>query len=178
MSYLLLWPVPINPVSWDSPDPPSMRGIYEKNDYLKNIEIFWENDGHSGPEDIAIHDDNLYVGYHDGLIMRSDGEFYNTNGRPLGMVFDAGNNLIVADAIQGLISINQNGIASTLSIKSDSDGIPLSFADDLDIAMGTLMAYSGKFLRQIGAWAFEHATQTSSDTFSQSAVPDKETGNA
>ena len=66
--------------------------------------------------------------------MRSDGEFYNTNGRPLGMVFDAGNNLIVADAIQGLISINQNGIASTLSIKSDSDGIPLSFADDLDIA--------------------------------------------
>ena len=134
LSYLLLWPVPIKPVSWESPTPPSMTGTYKKNDYLKNIEIFWENDGHYGPEDIAIHEDNLYVGYHDGLIMRSDGEFYNTNGRPLGMVFDAGDNLIVADAIQGLISINQNGIATTLSTKSDSDGIPLSFADDLDIA--------------------------------------------
>ena len=38
--YLLLWPVPINPVAWDSPNPPSMTGVYAKNDYLKNIEIF------------------------------------------------------------------------------------------------------------------------------------------
>ena len=31
----MLWPVPINPVAWDSPDPPSMTGVYAKNDYLK-----------------------------------------------------------------------------------------------------------------------------------------------
>ena len=48
--------------------------------------------------------------------------------------------------------------------------------DDLDVAMGTLMAYSGKFLRHIGLWAFEHATQTYSDSLSQSALPDKDTG--
>ena len=132
--YLLLWPVPINPVAWDSPKPPSMTGVYAKNDYLKNIEIFWENDGHYGPEDIAIYDGNLYAGYHDGLIMSSVGEFYHTNGRPLGMVFDDNNNLIVADAIQGLISIDQRGIATTLAVKSDSDNIPLGFTDDLDIA--------------------------------------------
>ncbi|MDC1000410.1 SMP-30/gluconolactonase/LRE family protein [Candidatus Marinimicrobia bacterium] len=132
--YLLLWPVPIKPVSWESPTPPLMTGVYEKNDYLKNIEISWENDGHYGPEDIVIHENNIYVGYHDGLIMRSDGEFYNTNGRPLGMVFDAENNLIVADAIQGLISINQDGIATVLSTKSDSDGITIGHADDLDIS--------------------------------------------
>lgn len=132
--YLLLWPVPINPIAWDSPNPPSMTGIYAKNDYLKNIEIFWANDGHYGPEDIAIYDGNLYAGYHDGVIMSSSGEFYNTNGRPLGMVFDSDSNLIVADAIQGLISVNQKGIATTLSTKSDSDGIPLGFTDDLDIA--------------------------------------------
>jgi hypothetical protein len=134
LCYLLLWPVPINPVSWDSPEPPSMTGVYAKNDYLKNIEIFWEDDGHYGPEDIAISGGTLYTGYHDGVIMSSLGKFYNTGGRPLGMVFDANNNLIVADAIQGLISINQQGVATTLSTKSNSDGIPLSFADDLDIA--------------------------------------------
>ena len=132
--YLLLWPVPISPVAWDSPKPPSMTGVYAKNDYLKNIEIFWENDGHYGPEDIAIYDGNLYAGYHDGLIMSSVGEFYHTNGRPLGMVFDADNNLIVADAIQGLISIDQTGAATTLTVQSDSDNIPLGFTDDLDIA--------------------------------------------
>lgn len=129
-----MWPVPINPVSWESPQPPSMTGVYAKNEYLKNIEIFWDDDGHYGPEDIAIRDGVLYVGYHDGVIMSSLGEFYNTRGRPLGMVFDANNNLIVADAIQGLISINQEGIATILSTKSDSDGNPLRFADDLDIA--------------------------------------------
>ena len=41
-----MWPVPINPVAWDSPSPPSMTGVYAKTDYLKNIEIFWESDGH------------------------------------------------------------------------------------------------------------------------------------
>ena len=132
--YLFLWPVPIDPVSWETPKPPTMEGIYAKNDYLKNIEIFWENDGHYGPEDIAINNDNLYVGYHGGVIMSSIGEFYNTKGRPLGMTFDSNSNLIVADAIQGLISIDQQGIATTLTTKSDSDNIPLGFTDDLDIA--------------------------------------------
>ncbi len=133
--YLLFWPVPINPVPWDSPDPPKMTtGIYAKNDFLKHIEIFWENDGHYGPEDIVVSDGEIYAGYHDGLIMSSNGEFFNTGGRPLGMAFDSEKNLIVADAIKGLISINQKGVATTLSIKSDSDNMPIGFADDLDIA--------------------------------------------
>ena len=50
------------------------------------------------------------------------------------MAFDFDNNLIVADAIQGLISINKEGVATTLTIKSDSDNILLGFTDDLDIA--------------------------------------------
>ena len=70
--------------------------------------------------------------------------------------------------------IDTAGVDDAISTINQASGTAPT--DDLDIAMGTLMAYSGKFLRQIGAWAFEHATQTSSDTFSQSAVPDKETG--
>ena len=50
------------------------------------------------------------------------------------MAFDAEGNLIIADAIQGLISIDIDGKINTLSRKSDSDNIPLNFVDDLDIA--------------------------------------------
>ena len=32
--------------------------------------------------------------------------------------------------------------------------------DDLDYAMGTLMAYGGKYLRQMALWAWEYGTQT------------------
>ena len=34
-----------------------------------------------------------------------------------------------------------------------------SGADDLDIAMGTLMAYGGKYLREIALSAWEYGTQ-------------------
>ena len=37
--YLLRWPVPIDPVSWDSPEPPLMEGNFSKNDFLKDIKI-------------------------------------------------------------------------------------------------------------------------------------------
>ena len=35
-----------------------------------------------------------------------------------------------------------------------------SGTDDLDIAMGTLMAYGGKYLREIALSAWEYGTQT------------------
>ena len=74
------------------------------------------------------------MGYENGVIKNTDGIFSNTKGRPLGMAFDAEGNLIIADAIQGLISIDINGKINILSRKSDSDDIPLNFVDDLDIA--------------------------------------------
>ena len=66
--------------------------------------------------------------------MSNDGIFSNTKGRPLGMAFDSEENLIIADAVRGLISIDRNGEVKTLSTKSDSDNIPFKFVDDLDIA--------------------------------------------
>ena len=66
--------------------------------------------------------------------MNSDGIFSNTKGRPLGMAFDLEENLVVADAIKGLLLIDAVGTVNTLSIQSDSDNIPFRFVDDLDIA--------------------------------------------
>ena len=76
---------------------------------IKWYKIFWEDDGYLGPEDIVLNDGKIYVGYENGVIKNTDGIFSNTKGRPLGMAFDAKGNLIIADAIQGLISIDING---------------------------------------------------------------------
>tara|TARA_B100001146_G_scaffold45060_1_gene38710 strand:- start:1427 stop:2497 length:1071 start_codon:yes stop_codon:yes gene_type:complete len=137
--YLLVWPVEIDPVAWDSPIPPAMEGSFAKNNFLKDVEILGLNDG-IGPEDVAIDDSgNMYAGYDDGRIIKYDktgnrmGIFVETNGRPLGMRFDLDGNLIVADAIRGLIKVDMQGTLTVLSTKSD-DGIPLGFTDDLDIA--------------------------------------------
>ena len=48
--------------------------------------------------------------------------------------------------------------------------------DDFDVAMGSLMAYGGKFLREIGLWAFEHIFQTNTDFLDQSPLPDTYAG--
>ena len=137
--YLLVWPVEIDPVAWDSPIPPAMEGSFAKNNFLKDVEILGLNDG-IGPEDVAIDDSgNMYAGYDDGRIIKYDktgnriGVFVETNGRPLGMRFDLEGNLIVADAIRGLIKIDMQVSLTILSTESD-DGIPLGFTDDLDIA--------------------------------------------
>ena len=34
-----------------------------------------------------------------------------------------------------------------------------SGGDDIDYAMGTLMAYGGKYLREMALWAYEYGTQ-------------------
>ena len=132
--YFLAWPVPIEPTSWESPRDTRTDPEYSLNKKLKDIRIFWDNDGHTGPEDIVLKDNKIYVGYDSGVIMSNDGIFSNTKGRPLGMAFDSEENLIIADAVRGLISIDRDGKVKTLSTKSDSDNIPFKFVDDLDIA--------------------------------------------
>jgi len=132
--YFLAWPVPIEPTSWESPKDTRTDAEYSLNKKLKDIRIFWDNDGHTGPEDIVLKNNKIYVGYDSGVIMSNDGIFSNTKGRPLGMAFDSEENLIIADAVRGLISIDRNGEVKTLSTKSDSDNIPFKFVDDLDIA--------------------------------------------
>ena len=130
----MLWPVPIEINSWESPRDSRTDPLYSLNEKLKDIKIFWVNDGYRGPEDIVLKNDKIYVGYDNGTIMSNDGIFSNTEGRPLGMAFDLEDNLIVADAIQGLLLIDISGEVTSLSKKSDTDNIPFKFVDDLDIA--------------------------------------------
>jgi YD repeat-containing protein len=136
--YLLTWPVEIDPVAWTPPPAPPLEGVYAPNTYLDEVERILDGQ-FTGPEDIAMDaEGRLYTGVVDGRIVRcnTDGTgvitFADTKGRPLGLAWDAAGNLIVADALRGLLSIDPGGSVSTLV--TECDGIPLGFTDDVDIA--------------------------------------------
>lgn len=63
--------------------------------------------------------------------------FANTQGRPLGLAFDRDGNLIVADALRGLLSINKSGDVKLLA--DEADGAKFGCLNDLDVgADGTI----------------------------------------
>jgi sugar lactone lactonase YvrE len=136
--YFIAWPVSIAPVAWEAPPNPGYTGPFAVNSRLKGIETL-PISGNHGPEDIALDSQGrIYAATHEGNIVRlnSDGSnaenWVNTNGRPLGIDFDSKGNLVVADAYRGLLSINPEGMISELS--TIADGIPIRYADDVDIA--------------------------------------------
>ena len=136
--YLLFWPVDADPAVWQAQTAPEMKGEFEPNDYLQDVEILGLNDG-IGPEDIAVDEaGNMYAGYEDGRIIKYDVHgnsldvFVNTKGRPLGMDFDGEGNLIIADADKGLLCADQDGNLTTLT--TEVDGIPFKLTDDVDVA--------------------------------------------
>lgn len=149
-AYLLLWPVRIEPVPVTVGPNPGFTGSYAPNDLLRRVQWLAGPIG-PGPEDVAVKDGFAYTGLEDGRIVRvridskssggapapgapsTDGElFATTGGRPLGVQFDPFNNLVVADARKGLIAISPQG--RIFPVKSDYQGIPMRFVDDLDIA--------------------------------------------
>jgi len=137
IAYLVAWPVPINPAAWTPPTAPELAGIYAQNSELSKIERL-KVDGFA-PEDVAFDpQDRIYCGTEDGRIFRfqSDGTrpevFANTQGRPLGLIFDHDGHLIVADAIKGLLSIAGDGSISVLT--TEADGVPFRCTNDLDVA--------------------------------------------
>ncbi len=116
--YLLFWPVQISPQAWTPPPAPPLTGAYQENVLLSGVERLALVPPGTGfaPEDVALDAENcIYAGLADGRIIRlqADGTspqvFSNTQGRPLGLTFHPNGNLIVADAIKGLLSIAPDG---------------------------------------------------------------------
>jgi len=144
--YLLFWPVPIDPAAWTPPTAPALTGVYEPNDRLASVERLGKG-ACIGPEDVAIDDQGrIYSGMEDGRILRfqPDGSnpevFAHTGGAPLGLRFDAAGNLVVADCIKGLLSIDPKGSVTVLS--TEQGGIPFKFTDDIDIAADGTIYFS------------------------------------
>lgn len=148
--YLLFWPVAISPQAWTPPPAPPLTAQYQQNSLLASTERLTLVSGTPnvgagfGPEDVALDaESRIYAGLDDGRIMRlqADGTksevFANTHGRPLGLAFDPGGRLIVADAIKGLLSISRDGAVTVLA--TEADGLPFGCTNDVDVsADGTI----------------------------------------
>jgi sugar lactone lactonase YvrE len=143
LAYLLLAPVPINPGAWTPPAGPTLTGQYQQNTRLATVQKLPLGDGHK-PEDVALDaDGKIYAGFEDGriIVLEPDGTrprvFANTGGRPLGLIFDRAGNLIIADAIKGLLSVNKLGEVKVLAV--EADGVKFGCLNDLDVgADGTI----------------------------------------
>jgi sugar lactone lactonase YvrE len=137
-AYLCLWPVPIEPVSWNAPMPPGYTGPHAVNTKLANLKMI-SLGKEEGPEHIAIgKDGKLYCTVASGNILRmnTDGSeqevFVNTGGRVLGFDFDASGNMIAANENKGLLSISPERKISVLTDKVNGD--PIRFADAVVVA--------------------------------------------
>jgi sugar lactone lactonase YvrE len=143
--YLTLAPSPIDPIAYTPTPPTPLTGPLEPNEQLRSAEILARDQIH-GPEDVDLDDaGRIYGATIDGLIARvlEDGTvetFARTGGRPLGIHFDADGNLIVCDAVNGLLSIDADGNITTLA--SEALGVPFGFTDDVDIASDGTMYFS------------------------------------
>jgi sugar lactone lactonase YvrE len=145
-AYLLLWPVPVNPVAWQAPRAPGYLGPFSRNERLKGLEMLSIGDNH-GPETVALDaEGRIYATTHEGRIVRlqADGSkpenWATTGGRPLGIRFDPAGNLVVADAFRGLLRIAPDGTVTVLA--TEADGKPILYANSVDVAADGTIYFS------------------------------------
>jgi sugar lactone lactonase YvrE len=125
---------PVTPAAWTPPEAPAMTGVLAPNDLLAQSEMLGAGKM-LGPEDVDVDSlGNIYGGLKDGRISRitADGrfeDFAHTQGRPLGLHFDVAGNLIVADAMKGLLMVEPD--ATITALVTEIEGKPLKFADDV-----------------------------------------------
>lgn len=143
--YLLLWPVPVDPLAWDAPSDSGLVDPFAPDKRLSRAQAIDLGD-HEGPEDIAAgRDGRLYATTAGGAILqigsyRQIQVFADVGGRPLGIETAADGSLIVANAHVGLQRVLTNGSVQTLL--SEVEGQPLVYADDLAIAADGTVYFS------------------------------------
>jgi sugar lactone lactonase YvrE len=137
-AYLSFWPVPVAPVRWQVAASPGYVGAHAPNNELGGLRRI-ALDGERGPEHLALGPEGkLYATVLSGWILRMnpDGSalerFAHTDGRALGFDFDRAGNLIVADAVRGLLSVAPD---KTVTLLADRvDGTPIRYADAVIVA--------------------------------------------
>jgi sugar lactone lactonase YvrE len=145
-AYLAFWPVPVEPVSWKAPPSAGYTGAHAANERLGAVQVV-PVAPEIGPEHIDFGPDGkLYTGVLSGAVLRmnADGSatetVVNTGGRPLGFDFTADGQLVIADAIKGLLVLQLDG---TLRVLADSvDGDPIRYADAVVIATDGRMYFT------------------------------------
>jgi sugar lactone lactonase YvrE len=136
-AYLVLWPVPIDPVAWHPSPAPALDGPYAPNGRLEDVE--WLGKGLAlGAESTAIDPHGrVYTGTRDGRILYVDPGtsepqvLKRIDGRALGMVVDGDGRLVFCNPELGLQALDAEGNVTTLV--SSLDGVKFRFTDDVDV---------------------------------------------
>jgi sugar lactone lactonase YvrE len=112
--YFIFWPLPVQPVSWHVLPAPGYTGVHTQNSLLTGLQVI-PLGSEEGPEHVVMgRDGRLYVAVASGNILRMNADgtgqevFASTGGRVLGFDFDAVGNFVAADALKGLLLIDQN----------------------------------------------------------------------
>ncbi|HVU89982.1 MAG TPA: SMP-30/gluconolactonase/LRE family protein [Pirellulales bacterium] len=144
-AYLLFWPSPIDPVPYEPPPIPPLVGALAPNEELASAELIAVGKV-DGPEDVEVDaQGRIVTGLADGRIVRVDPDgtvntLVNTDGRPVGIATAPDGNLIVADAVKGLLSITPEGEVTLLANGAGNE--PLGFADDVTVARDGTIYFS------------------------------------
>lgn len=137
-AYLLLWPVPVDPVRVAQAEAPGYVGAHAANERLAGLRRI-DLGGHEGPEHVVVGPDGLlYAAVAGGTILRMapDGSgrevVARTGGRVLGFAFDSTGALIAADAYRGLLAIRPGGEPRVLADAVGGD--PIRYANSVVVA--------------------------------------------
>lgn len=153
-AYLLLAPVPVEPVAWTAPKDAGYTGAHASNTRLASLQRI-SIGSETGPEHVAMGPNGkLYAAVDGGKILRMNPDgtsvevWAETAGRVLGFDFDAQGRLIAADAMRGLLAIEAeaggNG-ASGKKIRVLADSVMVNgAADPIRYADAVVVAKDGK----------------------------------
>jgi len=140
--YIFFFPVGLPLQTWTPPEHPGYDGVYLTNDKLQAV--------HPATgvcdqcEDVHLWQGKVVGGDVNGNIVAFQGNqrtiIGNTGGRPLGLDVDTSGNLIIADAVKGLLSMDLTGKVTVLS--TQADGVSFLFTDDVEVAPNGKMYFS------------------------------------
>lgn len=150
-------PSPIDAIAWSPSPAPAAEGVLAPNDLLRDAQLLGV-DEFSRPEDVTFDvQGRMYsaMGMEngtDGRIIRvtfaEDGTpsyetFANTEGNPLDLRFAPDGNLIVADWVNGIVSIDLEGVVTTVvPIDTVIEGAPFRRPDGVAIGSDGMIYYS------------------------------------
>ncbi|MET0266758.1 MAG: SMP-30/gluconolactonase/LRE family protein, partial [Duganella sp.] len=173
-AYMTLWPVPLQPVAWQAPTAPGYTGVHAANDRLAALQVI-DLHGHHDPESIIAGPGQwLYASVGSADILKQDGAIVRfqpdgsafevvaqTGGRPLGLAFDGNGQLLVADAVKGVLVIR------------DGKPVPLApahFANSLTVASNGKIYYTDSSARFSAAQSGSTQEAAMLDALEQSAT--------
>ncbi len=151
--YLLLWPVPVDPVAWQAPADRGLVDPFAPNEILQ-VATAIDLGEFEGPEDATLgHDAAVYATTLSGHVVRIRNRraeaFADVGGRPLGIETAKDGSLIVANAFSGLQRVDMTGAVSTLYGGDSAD----VFANNLAIGPDNVV-YFTESSRKFSARAF------------------------